>query len=422
MGDAPKRQTILFEDERAGLSPLTDLRPAWAVRTGAATTRERLENALGTGFSGGLARSEIGGVAAGDLPAPDLPAACEAGALVVSARCALPPAGLADLAPGRGLVEPGSGDLVAARLAPGACAPAALREALAGGRAPEGVETEEAEAPCLLRHPWDVIRFRDAALAMDLAERMRSDDDLSPDLSEGVTRLGRGAAMHLSARIAPTVVLDCERGPIVIDEKATVRPGAIIVGPAYIGKGSTVLEHALVKANTAIGPVCKVAGEVGGTIFQGHANKAHDGHLGDSWVGAWANLGAGTTNSNLLNTYGEVIARSAPEGARVRTGLTFLGAIIGDHVKTAIGTRLMTGSVIGTGSMIACTQPPPATLGAFTWLTDAGAQAYRFDKCFEVARIAMSRRKVAPDEAYVEAFAALHGRAMDMRERGSARS
>jgi len=393
MGDAPKRQTILFEDERAGLSPLTDLRPAWAVRTGAATTRERLENALGTGFSGGLARLEIGGVAAGDLPAPDLPAACEAGALVVSARCALPPPGLADLAPGRGLVEPGSGDLVAARLAPGACAPAALREALASGRAPEGVETEEAEAPCLLRHPWDVIRFRDAALAM-----------------------------HLSARIAPTVVLDCERGPIVIDEKATVRPGAIIVGPAYIGKGSTVLEHALVKANTAIGPVCKVAGEVGGTIFQGHANKAHDGHLGDSWVGAWANLGAGTTNSNLLNTYGEVIARSAPEGARVRTGLTFLGAIIGDHVKTAIGTRLMTGSVIGTGSMIACTQPPPATLGAFTWLTDAGAQAYRFDKCFEVARIAMSRRKVAPDEAYVEAFAALHGRAMDMRERGSARS
>ena len=58
----------------------------------------------------------------------------------------------------------------------------------------------------------------------------------------------------------------------------------------------------------------------------------HAGHLGDSWVGEWVNLGADTTNSNLLNTYTEVTAR-APGGKTERTGHVFLGATIGDHVN-----------------------------------------------------------------------------------------
>jgi hypothetical protein len=46
-----------------------------------------------------------------------------------------------------------------------------------------------------------------------------------------------------------------------------------------------------------------------------------------------------------LNTYGEVIMRAAPESPLERTGEQFMGAIIGDHVKTAISTRIMTGAV-----------------------------------------------------------------------------
>jgi UDP-N-acetylglucosamine diphosphorylase/glucosamine-1-phosphate N-acetyltransferase len=410
MRDHRPARAVLFEDGVARQSPLTDLRPAWDVRLGACTVRERLENALKLGFSGGLARPEVAAVAAEGLAGADLEAACAADLLVVSARCALAPPGLETLAPGQAIVEPETGALVAARLAPGACSAGHLRGALEAGEVPPGAEASEAESACLLRHPWDVIRFRDAGLAVDLAGLIRGDGDFRPEVPEGVTVLGRGAAVHLAATVFPTAVLDCTGGPVVIDRGAVIRPGAILVGPVYVGPGSTVLEHALIKANTAIGPVCKVAGEVGGTIFQGHANKAHDGHLGDSWVGEWVNLGAGTTNSNLLNTYGEVVARSAPEEPRVRTGLTFLGAIFGDHVKTAISTRIMTGSVLGTGSMVASTAPPPTTLGAFTWLTDAGSQAYRLDKCLAVARHAMGRRGVTPSDAYIEAFGSLHAR------------
>jgi hypothetical protein len=95
-------------------------------------------------------------------------------------------------------------------------------------------------------------------------------------------------------------------------------------------------------------------------------------------------------------------------GERQRTGLQFLGAILGDHVKTAIGTRLMTGSVIGTGAMIASSKPPSTSVPAFAWLTDEREQRYRLSKFEEVMRAMMARRKIEPSAAYVGRVKALH--------------
>jgi UDP-N-acetylglucosamine diphosphorylase/glucosamine-1-phosphate N-acetyltransferase len=211
------------------------------------------------------------------------------------------------------------------------------------------------------------------------------------------------------------VVLDSEHGAIHVAEHAVVRPGAVLIGPCYVGPHSTVLERATIRPGTAIGPWCKVNGEVGGTIFQGYANKAHDGYLGDAYVGEWVNLGAGTTVSNLLNTYSEVIAKATPGGSNERTGETFLGPVIGDHVKTAICTRVMTGSILHTGSMFATTAAVSGCVGPFTWATDEGQRVYRLDKFLEVARAAMERRKVEPSEAYIAALAALHAGAVKPR-------
>ena len=217
--------------------------------------------------------------------------------------------------------------------------------------------------------------------------------------------------MHATSTIFPGVVLDATTGPIIIHEHAVLRPGAVVCGPCSIGRGATVIDRALIKPNTVIGPVCKVGGEVGGTIFQGYANKAHDGHLGDSWVGKWANFGAGTTNSNLLNTYGEVTMRVHPDGPRHRTGRVYMGAVVGDHVKLAINTRIMTGTTIGTGAMIASTAPPPATVARFAWITDEGERVYRRDKFLEVMTKVMSRRDRTPFDAYVAAVTRLYDEA-----------
>ena len=86
----------------------------------------------------------------------------------------------------------------------------------------------------------------------------------------------------------------------------------------------------------------------------------------------------------------------------------FLGSLIGDHVKTAIGTRLMTGTVIGTGAMIATTAAPPTTVERFAWLTDDGQRRYQIGKFIDMARTVISRRDLDLDEASEDLLRSLH--------------
>ena len=398
-------RVVLYDDGQPALAALADLRPIFDVRTGRLTTRERIELVLGRRADALLVPAGLAPLArdATDTPVnpPDLPA----DALLVNGRCVLPPATLAILATGEALIEATTGEVIAARLDRSAARLFAESFAL-----PDRVHTTTPPAPCLLRRPWDVIRFRDEAIRRDLDAAIADQPGNPP---AGPTVLGAHAIrVDPSATLAPGITLDAQRGAIVIDAGVTIRPGAIIVGPASIGAGSTILEHALIKANTAIGPACKVAGEVGGAIFQSHSNKAHDGHLGDAWIGQWVNLGAGTINSNLLNTYGQVNAAATPDAPRERTGLTFFGCVLGDHVKTAIGTRIMTGAIIGAGAMIASTAPPPPTVRRFSWITDAasgeGAPRYKLDRFLEAAQRMMSRRGVDLTPALRARITALH--------------
>ena len=161
-----------------------------------------------------------------------------------------------------------------------------------------------------------------------------------------------------------------------------------------------------------IGPRCKVGGEVGSLIMQGNSNKTHDGHLGDAIVGSWVNLGAGTLNSNLLNTYAEVSMQLGAGEPAQSTGRVFMGCVIGDHVKTAIGTRIMTGCVLGTGSMIASSTPPSLYTERFTWRTDAGEAIYRLDKFLSVADIVMARRQMEMSPQERALITQLHAKAV----------
>jgi UDP-N-acetylglucosamine diphosphorylase/glucosamine-1-phosphate N-acetyltransferase len=395
---------MVFDDGAASLGALTDLRPVFAVRTGAMTLVERLEALHGADAIGAwwAPEGKRGLSAEMTRAAVNNGAAIPADVILVSGRCVLVPEGLERLNPGEAVIDAPTGHVVAARVS-GDGARAYFETRVL----PEGTRrVDHTGGPVRLLHePWDVIRHRDAALAWDLQHMVERSGWSPPG---GVLRAGSHAvAVSPSARTFPSVVLDSSAGPIVVDEEATLRPNAVICGPAYIGKGSTVLDGAVIRPNCAIGPVCKVNGEVSGTIFQSHANKAHDGFVGDSWIGQWANLGAGTITSNLLNTYSEIVSQSSPEAKRQKTGLTFFGAIVGDHVKTAIGTRLMTGSVIGTGAMIALSAHAPTSIGRFAWITDEGQRNYRTEKFLEVMGAVMARRGITPGPAYVAAVRAL---------------
>jgi len=195
--------------------------------------------------------------------------------------------------------------------------------------------------------------------------------------------------IHPQAQLDGPLVLDARDGPIVIDA-AQIEPFSFIQGPAAIGAGA-LIASARIRAETTIGPVCRIGGEVEASIVQGYSNKHHDGFLGHSYLGEWVNIGAMTTNSDLKNTYGTI--RVVLEGlGQVDSGILKLGCFLADHVKLGIGLHLNGGAVIGTGSNIYGVHFAPKTIPPFTWGGEVFRE-YRIDGMIDVARKVMGRRK-----------------------------
>ena len=217
--------------------------------------------------------------------------------------------------------------------------------------------------------------------------------------------LGKPAQLFIDAGavIEPHVVFDTRNGPIWIQAKAEVRAFSRLAGPLVIGAGTRVVGGYL--RESSIGPMCVVHGEVSNSVFLGYANKSHDGFLGHSIVGRWVNLGAGTITSNLKNTYGPV--RLNLGATRVETGMTFLGSMIGDHVKTAIGTMLPTGCVVGTGANLFGDRRPGPLVPAFAWGTDEPERRMACRMFLQAAARVLARRDVTcdgPMRAWLEAL------------------
>lgn len=207
-------------------------------------------------------------------------------------------------------------------------------------------------------------------------------------------------AIHVArgARVMAGAVLNAEGGPILVGENAVVEPLAYVEGPAVIGEGSRVKAGAQIREGTVLGPVCKIGGEVEATVFQGHANKQHDGFVGHSFVGEWVNLGAGTITSDLKNNYSNVRYFPSAEAYLARQGIDsgqrLLGLSIGDFSKTGIGATFPTGAVVGCGCNLYGTSLQPAYVPSFVWGTPDAMAEHRIDDMIETAARAMERRKV----------------------------
>lgn len=211
-------------------------------------------------------------------------------------------------------------------------------------------------------------------------------------IPSGVHRFGTGrVAVSPDSEVEPGVILDTTGGPVIVDAGARVQAPSRIVGPAYLGIGSVLLGG--IVAHTSIGPACRVHGEVRTTVMLGFSNKAHEGYLGHSLVGRWVNLGAMTTNSDLKNTYRPVRARV---GSRtIDTGLTKAGCLLGDHVRTGIGTLINTGTLIGTGTSMSGGGLVSGWIPPFSWGAGGAWAEYDIERFIATAARVMARRKVA---------------------------
>ncbi len=259
-----------------------------------------------------------------------------------------------------------------------------------------GLPREEVEAE-IATFPWDLVHWNGAQLVADyrtLVGSKRSPVSASSLRRRGVQVLGSDQVyVREGVSVKPGCVLDAEDGPIFIGRDVHILSQASIMGPASIGEGSWVKVHAQIYPTTTVGPVCKVGGEIEGSIFHGYSNKQHHGFIGHSYIGAWANLGAGTTNSDLKNNYGLVRVQTA-DGI-VETGQQFVGLMLGDHSKTAINSMFNTGTIVGVCSNIFGFGFPPKYVPSFSWgAAGETFTTFSIDQAVEMARRVMSRRSV----------------------------
>jgi UDP-N-acetylglucosamine diphosphorylase/glucosamine-1-phosphate N-acetyltransferase len=198
----------------------------------------------------------------------------------------------------------------------------------------------------LFAYPHDVVRLHQKYLNENLAARLRAGK-----LRQTQDGLFLGENVTLGAQLT----VDTSKGPVIIERDSILGPFCFLRGPLYLGSGARINEHASLKDGTCLAHTTKVGGEVECSILEPYSNKQHHGFLGHSYVGSWVNLGAGTSNSDLKNTYGTVnmlYGSGKDNGVKVNTGMQFIGCMIGDYAKTAINTSIFTGKTIGACSMV----------------------------------------------------------------------
>jgi UDP-N-acetylglucosamine diphosphorylase/glucosamine-1-phosphate N-acetyltransferase len=270
---------------------------------------------------------------------------------------------------------------------------------------------EEQVKARVVRWPWELVEYNAGELLKEAEVRSQKSEGRRQKSGGGLSRIERGAVvvgdrkklhMEPGSRIWPGTVISTETGPVFLDRDAVVRPGSFVEGPCYIGPGA-VIDDAKVRPGCSFGPQCRIGGEVEASLFQGYANKHHEGFIGHAFIGEWANLGALTTNSDLKNAYQPV--QVTWQGKKIDTGLLKVGCFIGDHAKTAIGTLINTGTRIGTFANWFEPGLSPKEIPAFAW----GSKAHwPLGLVLTNASKVMSRRGMTMSPAYERALRALY--------------
>jgi UDP-N-acetylglucosamine diphosphorylase/glucosamine-1-phosphate N-acetyltransferase len=337
-------QIVLFEDDRASqLEPLAAAEPAFAICCGSYRLVYLLR-AMGPICT--LVRKHLRAVEATSYPERVPPEKLPAGpVLFVNARLVPSVSVLGRL---KAIVESGregqvvSGDGIAAALVTRTV------------ELPRGDDANSAVAPRikslnlpslagdfpLFEYPHDVLRHHLQCCRENLEHRLKN----------GYREVRDGLFVAENVTLGEPLVTDTKQGPILIDHDAVVGPLSYLRGPVYIGPKARIIEHASIKDAVSLGHTTKVGGEVEASVLEPYTNKVHHGYLGHSYLGSWVNFGAGTTNSDLKNTYGPV--NMEYRGRKVGTGMQFVGCFVGDYVKTAINTSIFTGKTIGVCSMV----------------------------------------------------------------------
>ena len=381
-----------FDDAAvAHLAPLTLTRPAADLRVGARTLLAAAQAAFPSDRLALRSRPAVAGMACVEHPGTPVNEAPDGPTLFVNGRWRAEPGPLVDAVrqatDGRAARAFVQGDTLVALWHPDPPATLALADGV-----PDGVPTERVDGAVLMDRLWSLTDDLGARVAADVEALGGLGVHDGADVQDGA-RLVAPDAIHLApgAVVRAGAVVSAADGPVHVGAGAVVEENAVVRGPCYLGPKAVVKAAGRVDGS-AIGWWSKVGGEVHESIVHSLSSKAHDGYLGNSYLGRWCNLGADTNTSNLKNDYGEVTMYDAVARRAVPTGRQFLGLVMGDHSKCAINTQFNTGTVVGVFCNLFQAGFPPRWVPHFSWGGADGLKPYRVDKALEVAEAVLARR------------------------------
>ena len=236
----------------------------------------------------------------------------------------------------------------------------------------------------------DIFSFNDKEIRKDF--KLLTKGRISSSLTKDNIVLGDDVFVEDGASVS-CAILNSNNGPIYIGKNTEVMEGSVIKGPFAMLDNSVLKINSKIYESTTIGPYCKVGGEVINSIFFGYSSKAHSGFMGNSVIGEWCNIGAGTVTSNLKNNYAEVKLWNYKYEKFNKTGLQFCGLVMGDHSKTAINTMFNTGTVVGVSVNVFGSGFPRNFIPSFSWGGAAGFSIYRLSDFYKVAIKVLKRRE-----------------------------
>lgn len=404
----------IFEDRGCkDFGPLTQMRPVWHLRAGGLTLGERIRLVSGITKISYLMRKDLAVVFQPDQQPAENRSPDQESSLYINSRLKLDDSFFSKI-----IKEPeehawyAGSDLIAVKTSdPRKVEISYNHDGIPVVEPSDDITKTEISAE-IARYPWTLVNGVSDQIASDLklylqtrtVQNLKPPDfvitrDDSGILAEGEVTFSPGNIIDSSlnrvllgngVKLGAGAILDASPGPIWIDDGAEIQTGAIVTGAAYIGPNSIIRPGARISGGVSFGPHCRAGGEISSSIMQGFSSKQHSGYLGNSFIGEWVNLGAATDNSDLKNNYQpvDVIMNSRI----IQTESLHVGAIIGDFTRTAIHTRLNTGTIIGTCCNIFSADFPARDIPPFTWVSPDGNFEYRFDKAIKTIRAVMPRR------------------------------
>lgn len=220
----------------------------------------------------------------------------------------------------------------------------------------------------VLKYPWQIFQYNDWAIRQDF--ELITAKRKSKAISKTNTIINPSQIFIEPGAKVERCILNASTGPIYIGKNAEIMEGSMIRGPFALGEGSLVKMGSKIYGATTIGPYCLAGGEIKNSVLMGYSNKAHEGYLGDSVIGEWCNLGAGTSNSNIKNNCSDVTYWVHADKKEMSAGNKG-GLLMGDYSKSAINTSFNTGTVMGVCSNVFAPGLTPKFISHFSWGSDS---------------------------------------------------